>query len=376
MASAENLRPLHGAQAFRAELECLGQVWTLLGCACDIPAKDDWFRATLGGRSVFIQRFEDGLRGFENRCAHRSYPPRTEERGKGPMVCGFHQWRHDKEGVAAVIPICRDAYGVEPRALNQRLTRLDVEQCGALIFMRFAGGADTGLLAGFLGPAFPIIALLCADMRGAAKASLPTAANWRLSQQISLDDDHSPAVHPASFGRRGHPPREALDYHRFGPHSAYFLGATSGAMEAMAKALGERKLEAPTYRILHIFPNSLISLMTVTRPFGWPFRYVLIQCHIPLAFDRSETRFRISRHRADAVSPSLLHRLVALADPLLLVLVRLALVHFVKEDRAICGGLQRNARQIQPRPACAQHEMRVAWFDEAFAAAIRERGGE
>jgi len=56
--------------------------------------------------------------------------------------------------------------------------------------------------------------------------------------------------------------------------------------------------------------------------------------------------------------------------------VRLALVHFVKEDRAICGGLQRNARQIQPRPACAQHEMRVAWFDEAFAAAIRERGGE
>lgn len=376
MDSEVTLRPLYDAEAFRAEQECLGHVWTLLGCASDIPAKDDWFRATLGGRSVFIQRFEDGLRGFENHCAHRSYPLRTEERGQGPIICGFHQWRYDKEGVAAGIPICRDAYGVEPRALNQRLTRLDVEECGDLVFARFARGADCGSLVEFLGPAFPIIESLCADMRWAAKTSLPTAANWRLSQQISLDDYHSPAVHPASFGRRGHVPREALNYHRFGPHSAYFLGAASGTMEAMAKALGERKLEAPAYRVFHLFPNAGISLMTVTSLLGRPFRYVILQHHIPLAFDRSETRFRVLRHRADAARPSLGQRLIDLAGPFLQLLARMVALQVLQEDRAVCERLQRNARQIQPHPAYAHHEMRVEWFNEAYAAAMRGLEGK
>ena len=108
MEAEAKLRPLHRAEAFRAEQQCLGHVLILLGYASDIPAESDWFRATLGGRSVFIQRFADGLRGSEIRCAHRSHPLRTEERGQGAIVCGFHQWRYDKEGVAANMPICHD----------------------------------------------------------------------------------------------------------------------------------------------------------------------------------------------------------------------------------------------------------------------------
>jgi hypothetical protein len=63
---------------FKHEQAALGRCWTLVGISHDLKNDGDWFRATLGGRSVFVQRFGDSLRGFErgfeNRCAHVSSP--------------------------------------------------------------------------------------------------------------------------------------------------------------------------------------------------------------------------------------------------------------------------------------------------------------
>lgn len=68
---SENDRPLWAraltdADAFQREQANLGRLWTLLGFTTDVRRDGDWFRATLGGRSVFVQRFGDRLRGFEN----------------------------------------------------------------------------------------------------------------------------------------------------------------------------------------------------------------------------------------------------------------------------------------------------------------------
>jgi phenylpropionate dioxygenase-like ring-hydroxylating dioxygenase large terminal subunit len=71
-----------------------------------VAADGDWFRASLATRSVFVQRFGPELKGFENRCVHRSYPLRDADRGNGPIVCGFHHWRYDHEGRALGIPLC------------------------------------------------------------------------------------------------------------------------------------------------------------------------------------------------------------------------------------------------------------------------------
>jgi hypothetical protein len=39
---------------FEKEQVQLGRLWTLLGLTTDIPCTGDWFRASLGGRSVFV----------------------------------------------------------------------------------------------------------------------------------------------------------------------------------------------------------------------------------------------------------------------------------------------------------------------------------
>src|SRR4029077_10417363 len=111
--------------AVRREQEKLGRVWTLLGPASDLAKENDWIRATLGGRSVFVQRFGGELVGFENVCAHRFFPLRTEDRGNGPIVCGFHHWHYDRHGNVGGIPVCKDMFGVLPREVPAKLRPIE-----------------------------------------------------------------------------------------------------------------------------------------------------------------------------------------------------------------------------------------------------------
>src|SRR5215467_8090535 len=111
-------RSLVDPTAFALEQARLAHVWTFLGLAHDLARDGDWMTASLGTRSVFVQRFGDELRGFENVCAHRFHPLRTGERGNGPLVCGFHHWRYDKDGRAIGIPACEQTFGMVSRALD------------------------------------------------------------------------------------------------------------------------------------------------------------------------------------------------------------------------------------------------------------------
>ncbi len=363
------LRPIHDAEAFAAEQERLGQVWTLLGLASDVPRENDWFRTRLGGRSVFVQRFPEGLRGFENRCAHRGFPLRQAEHGHGPILCAFHHWRYDSEGRAVGIPNCQDGFGATPREMNRSLQPLDLACCGDLVFGRFPGAGPT--LEAFLGPAFAVLAALCGEWRGALRGGLPVRANWRLLQWISLDEYHLAAVHPRSFGTKArYLPRRALNYTRFGPHSAYFIGEHSGSIEDWAASLARGGRDPVPYRILHLFPDTAILLPPGISAFGQHFRYLAVLRSIPLAHDRSEITIRIHRHRASAEVHTPLSRAFDLFEPVRLRLVRYLTLRVLREDRAICETLQAEARQIPPDPPLSAAETRIAWFNTAYAEAM------
>src|SRR5437868_3391671 len=73
-------RSLTDPVEFRREQDRLAHVWTFLGLTRDVANDGDWFRASLATRSVFVQRFGDEIRGFENRCAHRGYPLRNADK--------------------------------------------------------------------------------------------------------------------------------------------------------------------------------------------------------------------------------------------------------------------------------------------------------
>jgi phenylpropionate dioxygenase-like ring-hydroxylating dioxygenase large terminal subunit len=365
-----HLRALFDAEAFEDEQARLGRLWTFMGCASDLPGPDHWFRTRLGGRSVFLQRFAEGVRGFVNRCAHRAYPLRTADQGQGPVVCGFHHWRYNAQGEAAGIPNCQDGFGTNPRGVGRRLAPLDVDQCGDLIFARIPG--EQASLRSFLGPAFDVLALLCADTGGAARARLSTRANWRLVQWISMDEYHLAAVHPDSFGKKGrYIARKSLNYARLGPHSSYFLGEHSGSMEDWATLLREGRRDPIGYRIIHLFPDTAVFLPPGVAFGGEHFRYAIILRQRAMAFDRTETQVWTFRTRAAAEARGLISRALEPLEPLRLRLARHLCLKVLREDRVVCERLQEEARQITPDPLYGAAERRVAWFNDAYSQAMQ-----
>src|SRR5258708_39945964 len=134
-------RAVRDQQAFVREQQKLAHVWTFLGLARDLQRDGDWFTASLATRSVFVQRFGDDIRAFENVCAHRRYPLRHAARGNGPVICGHHHWQYNRDGLAIGIPVCSQVFGVLPHELNARLTPVEIARCGGLIFGRFASSA-------------------------------------------------------------------------------------------------------------------------------------------------------------------------------------------------------------------------------------------
>jgi phenylpropionate dioxygenase-like ring-hydroxylating dioxygenase large terminal subunit len=347
--------------AFAQEQERLAHVWTFLGLTGVLAQDDAWITGRIGGRPVFVQRFGDHLRGFENICAHRQFPLRLGEAGCGPVVCGFHHWRYDDQGRAVGVPIAQDAYGCSAEALGAALAPIEVATCGQLVFGRFAGAAAGGDLADWLGEAYPILAAVSAGDGGVIHSfGRPVAANWKLMTQITLDDYHTPAVH----GRKRYQRRDEFDYWRIGPHSAHCVGHDD-TLAAMTAACAEGRYRPSRYKIFNIFPNLAVSLFE-----AGPSWYAMIQ-----RFDAEApglTRWRSLYFRTPwRTRPPLWGERLARegVDRLVAIFIRREAGRITEEDHLACERLQSAARQAKAPQRLSAHEARVGWFYEAWRAA-------
>jgi phenylpropionate dioxygenase-like ring-hydroxylating dioxygenase large terminal subunit len=353
---------------FEKEQAQLGKLWTLLGLTTDIPRDGDWFRASLGGRSVFVQRFGDTLRGFENVCAHRFYPLRTADRGNGPIRCGFHHWQYNKDGLAVGIPKCQEMFGVTPRELNARLTPIEIATCGILIFGRFVSPEHRETLEDYLADGFPILQAMWRLQRAPYAISTSIAANWKFGLHISLDDYHLVAVHPSTFGKNGYLGTDTVRYFRFGMHSAYFHGADENALAAMIDDCRQGCYQPTDYRIFQFFPNLIAVHFEAAR--NW---FVLIQQYIPLAADRTLLRSWYCPAPFRPVERGMTHRLLrTAAAPWLPLIVPFYMRRITSEDNAVCEQMQPQARHIRGRPILGRHEERIGWFEDSYAQALGE----
>jgi phenylpropionate dioxygenase-like ring-hydroxylating dioxygenase large terminal subunit len=352
--------------AFQQEQARLGRIWTLLGLTLDVAKDGDWFTAELGGRSVFVQRFGDKLKGFENRCAHRFYPLRTKEKGNGPIKCGFHEWAYNQEGRAISIPRCKELFGVTPRELNARIAPIEVATCGSLVFGRFQHPHDTRSLNEYLGEAVPIIETMCTIKKQPNTMSMLIDANWKICYHISLDDYHSPAVHPTTFGKGGYLSRQALQYFRFGWHNAFFPGADENSFAAMVEGCKNGTYTPVRYRIFQFFPNLLIALF---RAQYW---YVNVQQYVPVAHDRSLLRSWYYRAPFDTGQNALMRVYDKISEPSRKYFVEYFIRKVHAEDNEVVERMQTVASQLGGWPNVGYAEERIKWFEEAYAKAIAD----
>jgi phenylpropionate dioxygenase-like ring-hydroxylating dioxygenase large terminal subunit len=361
-----NLEAMFDHAAFRDEQARLGKVWNCVGRVMDLTEDNAWIRTRLGGRSIFIQRFGDKLRGFENRCAHRSFPLRTEDRGQGPVVCGFHHWRYDADGLARGIPKCTEMYGKSPRELNARLQPVDVETCGGLVFARFPSEQSGPGLRAYLGASYDIVAALTAPGPYQRAFKNEVKANWRLLAHISLDDYHIVAVHPSTFGGSGYLKPDEIQYYRDGRHSAFFEGERLETIEEMAEGCRSGTYVPRDYRTLNFFPNLGLAQQHVLSFAGVSVWYVAVSYYIPTAADRTELHVILQPSPFSIKGTGLRRFGHDKLEWLRSLIVGYYTRKIIAEDNVACEMLQTNAEVLRHTPLLAAQEERVAWFEETY----------
>jgi phenylpropionate dioxygenase-like ring-hydroxylating dioxygenase large terminal subunit len=366
--AADWIRPLVDPQAFAHEQRCLSYAWTFLGFTEDVARDGDWFRASLATRSVFVQRFGAELKGFENVCAHRFHPLRTADRGNGAIVCGFHHWRYDRDGTAIGIPKCQENFGTVSRSLGARLNPIEIETCGGMIFGRVPAPGRRDSLKAFLGGGYPILAALSQSRAVGRSMTMPVAANWRLNLHISLDDYHTVAVHPTTFGKNGYVQRENISYVRFGLHSAFLDTRKPEAFSEMAAACADGSFQPAHYCIFQILPNLIVALFRSDASFF----HCYFQQSEPVSHDRSIQRIRLRPAPIPAGAPWSVRWTRMLTDPIR----NRILPHYVRrvgrEDNQACERLQQVAHQVDRAPFLSALEERVGWFEGAYRQLIAE----
>ena len=347
--------------AFSHEQNRLARYWTVLGLTTDIPKDNDWIRSTLGDRSVFLQRFGDTIRAFENRCAHRHFPLRNADRGNGVMRCAFHHWQYDKQGRAVGIPRCPELFDKTPRELGATLNPVEIATCGILIFGRFATPESNQSLEEYLGDGFPILKAFTSLDKAPRRMTRKVKANWRLPLHISMDDYHLVAVHPSTFGKNGYL-TTGVTYFRFGDHCAYFPGAERDAFDKMVAECRDGTYDPHRFRIFHFFPN--LSAVMFQAPGCW---IVMLMQYRAVAMDKSEIRiwYYPAPFQAHKQSKSFRRytEYVALGASYYMTRV-------LGEDNVVNEQQQAIAVQIAEPPLLGHHEERIGWFEEAYRRAM------
>lgn len=357
---------------FLLEQRALARDWVFLGYQTDVPKLDDWIRTELAGESIFIQRFKSGIRAFKNRCAHRHFPLRNEDSGSGPIICGFHHWRYNEDGIAYGIPHCKDVFGKTPKEIGARLETIEIDTCGDLIFGRLmTEDHDRPNLQVWLGETYNIIKFIGEDTPIARPSIVSeVAANWRLLMHISLDDYHIVAVHPSTFGSKGYLNKEAVRYIRIGNHSAFMPGKTADELQIMSQACADGTFALDGYCIFQFFPNLIMILTESTSVLGHRFHHVLFQHFRPQSIGKtiSTTRWKpLTPGAQRGQAPGLFRRV---AEPFVSIGVRFGARKIHREDNQICEELQTNIEWKNGPGILSRQEQRIAWFEDTYAAAL------
>ncbi len=316
------------ATAFRREQQALAHTWTFLGLARHVQKDGDWLRASLATREVFVQRFGNELRGFENIRPHRSYPL-PHERGD-----------------------CR--------------APIEVATCGALVFGRFPSEHTKESLQDFLAEGFPILEALSRMPEKPQTVVEKIKANWKLYVHITLDDYHAPYIHAATARSSGghFNPRE-ITYRQFGAHSCFLMTSDTRAFDRMVAGCRNGSYGASHYSIFQIFPNLVVSL-SCSDGDNW---HCCLQQFIPQAHDRSLLRAFVYPSPLSAYRSRHARVTRLLTDPIRNRLAALMFRRISREDRDACERLQ-EVHRIHPAPRLGGLERRIAWFEKTYRDAM------
>lgn len=351
------------AGRYTHEMEALRGAWHFAGLNTSLRRNGDWIMVKVVDREVVVHNFDGELRAFTNTCTHRFNAIRNEERGNGPLTCGYHRWTFDRDGVPVGIPF-RDKKLSLPLA-ELRLEAWQLERCGDLLFVSAQRNGPS--LAEWLGGLVPRLREISSALGECyGTFSLQVQANWKLVVQNTLEFDHVHSVHPETFGPLT-PARPVIEQLAAPlPHVAY---RSSLAIEMPRRTIEKRMAELLARSPLGGFDGhdhiSLFPLTTVGVFRGQSFSFLR---YVPLGANSTSIETSLFLPKLSGLQAHERVMLSAYGTFMLDFAKKLA-----DEDRDICESVQRGAANLPYRfGMLTEGEHAVRAFQEGYRSYFAE----
>jgi phenylpropionate dioxygenase-like ring-hydroxylating dioxygenase large terminal subunit len=199
-----------GDRIFAEEFDkVFSRQWIYAGHLSEFPRRGSFMNVDFAGEKILIVRGEGGeFYGHFNVCRHRGYPLCEGETGTvRAIVCPYHQWRYDLDGVLTRVPGMSDGEFFDYRDFG--LKRIHVETWHDMVFFHLGGNPQPlrSCLDQFDSSVAPFN---IEGTRLAHAETLDLEANWKVSAENFNECYHCPGSH-RSFCRVIDVPRMQQD---------------------------------------------------------------------------------------------------------------------------------------------------------------------
>ncbi len=240
------------AERFRRELEVLRGTAVPFCPSAALPEPGSYIARNAAGIPLLVVRGEDGrVRAFRNACRHRGSEVAKGAGCAKAFVCPYHGWAYQLDGKLRNVPHERGFPGLDKN--DHGLVPVFAEERAGLVFVRQNGETSEADLGGFQDE------LISPDQDLIDTHHTEAQVNWKVSLEGSIEGYHIRFGHRETFYPYGYDNLNLIELS--GRNSRVtFPFRRIEKLADVPKA--ERRVEGRLTYIYHIFPNTLIAVLS------------------------------------------------------------------------------------------------------------------
>lgn len=333
--------------------------WHFVGFKFQLENNNDFITRYIAGVPVLVQNMKGEIRAFLNVCSHRFSILQQEHSGNRALVCPYHGWSYNQEGIPTGIPKKPMFEKFSEAELSEMcLKNFKLDFCGNLCFISLDSSAPG--LKEFLCDFFQELEAISFSLGEMTDVNtMDINANWKIIVENTLESYHVSLIHANTFKKLG---ASGIRFKFSSLHSEWDADLSTkrsdDSMQKIEAMFEPREYYIEGYKHFLVFPNLLIS-----TTYGSSYNFSLIE---PL--NTSQTRFNSYVFTAKSDQS---------AKKALLAAYKQALVDFnrevFKEDKAICELVQKGVCHTEFQGVLSLEEERVHAFQRNYIAIVDQK---
>ncbi|MFH7011196.1 aromatic ring-hydroxylating dioxygenase subunit alpha [Flavobacterium sp. FlaQc-52] len=339
---------------FAKESEMLfNKVWHFVGFKSDFEKDNDFVTLKISDTPIVVQNVRGNIKAFLNVCSHRFSIIQQEQSGNRPLMCPYHGWAYDKDGIPSGIPKKPLFKKFSKEELcEMKLKEFKVSFCGNLCFV--SANENVEPLEDFIGVFYNELEEMSLSLGDKIDVNtMEIRSNWKVIVENTLESYHVGLVHAETLAKLE---PSGLDFEFDENNSSWTselnIARDKGGYKKIDTYFSPRAYDIGGYKHILIFPNLLIS-----TTHGISYNYSVIE---PVSPDISKfTSYVFTASTENTKEKSILIK--GFEE---------SLINFNRqvfdEDKTVCQLVQQGVRHTNLSGKLSDEEERVHHFQKTY----------